>query len=178
MKTRRFCRILYFCFLSLIFVCCSDKFKTVHEQYLFVDKSDLKDDTLIADSVTKAFFSRLSRPSSFGRTLVYKLSKEQEGKEFYIVFYGKIRTNFAQSNATITVVEHTNKSEQICWLSLFLRRHFTDQNKWCYFKDSIRIEPSYMGKLGSSITCVAFLAGTQNEKFDLDTLHIAIKEKM
>ena len=171
-------RIFLCCFLFVIVVCCTDRYKTVHEHYVMINTSDLKNDSLIFDSLSKSYYSRLNKPASFGRTFSYKLSKAQEGKKFYLVFYGKTRSNYAQSNATITIIGHTSQNEQICWLSIFLRRHYTDQNKWCYFRDSIRIEPTYLGKTISTITCVPYLAGSNTEEFDLDTLLVTIKEKL
>ena len=178
MKLNGVGRIFLIYFLPVIFSACSDKYKTVHEQFIEVNKSDLRNDTLIRETVSNSYFSRLNKPGSFGRMCVYQLSKEQEGKEFWVVFSGKTRSNYAQSNATITVTGRNKNHEQIYWLSLFLKGTYSEQNKWCYFKDSIHIEPAFFGKKYNSITCVAFLPTSTAENFDIDTLHVTIKVKI
>ncbi|MES2680401.1 MAG: hypothetical protein V4635_10970 [Bacteroidota bacterium] len=170
-------KIISVCFVVVCFISCSDRYKTVQEQFVEVNRSDLKDDTLIKDSGSAFYFSRLSKPNSFGRLYVYKYPEDQIGKEHYVVFSGKTRTNYAESNSTISLAVHDKKGEQLCWKSIFLRRHFTDINKWVYFKDSIRIDPKYIGKKSATVSCMLYLARSTNENFDFDTLHVTVKEK-
>lgn len=163
--------VIFFC------VSCGEKYRTVHRQFMLVDKFNLKDDTLITDRETGRPFSRLQRPNTFGRTYVYTLSEKQRGKGFYVIFKGKIRSNYAESNATITVSLHNEKKEQLAWLPLFLRRHFFDINKWCYFQDSIRVEPLYKWNKVKTISCMPYLSNSSAERFDVDTLEVTIKEE-
>lgn len=171
-------KVLIQLIVLLIFSSCGDKYNTIHEQAITVNKDDLKDDSIITDSINGGYYTRLTQPASFGRTLKYTLNAEQEGKGFYIIFSGRARSNYAQSNGTISVSIHDKDNEQLGWFSVFLKSNFTEKNTWCHFKDSIKIEPVLEGKKHKSITCLVFLAASTQEVFDLDSLYVVIKEKV
>ncbi len=171
------CTIFLVLFSASVFVSCKDHFDTVHEQVIQVDTSNLRDDTLMMDNSLSHSFSRLKKSNSFGRVYTYKYPDALIGKELLLVFEGKMRTNYAESNSTISLAVHEKEGGQLNWMSIFLRRHFTDINTWCRFKDSIRIDPKYIGKKSATVTCMLYLANSNKENFDFDSLKVKIKVK-
>lgn len=178
MTLRTHQKVLFQLIFLLIFSSCGDRYKTVHEQEITINKDDLKSDSVLKDSSNGNFYTRLTQPVSFGRTFKYALNEEQEGKGFYIVFSGRAKSNYAQSNGTISVSIHDKDNEQLGWFSVFLKNYFTEKNVWCHFKDSVKIEPVLAGKKHKTITCMVFLAASTKEVFDLDSLYVVIKEKV
>jgi len=164
--------------VSVFFVSCADRYETIHEQSILIDKKNLRDDTLIKDSISQHYFSRIKRKGSYGRMLNFQLAKDQVGKEFYVVFEGRIRTNYPQSNSTISVATNDRSGNQIDWLVAFLKPFYSTVNEWCYFKDSVRIEHNKKGSKLTAISCFAYIPVGTDELFDMDSLRVAIKQKM
>jgi len=174
MKHRILCWLSFascFCMLS-----CVERYTTIHQQMMMIDKNKLQDDSLIKYPGTNSYFSRIKEHGSFGRRMVFPLNEKQERKEFYIVFTGKIRSNYPQSKSTITVVTNDKSGAQIDWRCVFLKTFYTEMNRWCYFKDSVKITVDERWRKHRSITCFPFLPSGTGEAFDIDSLYVSINE--
>jgi hypothetical protein len=166
--------------LLFVFVinACADGYQTITERTIVLDKSKTKDDTLLKDSTQNFYFSRLSKPNTFGIMFDYTLPEDAQNKEVYVVVKGQSRSNYAQSNALIAVVTHNKENEQLSWMIMTMRYHYTSINEWCSFKDSIRLPANFKGKTYSLITVATHQPVSTAENFDLRDLQISIKVKL
>lgn len=162
-------------FLFALFGC--GRYKVIHTEKIVLDKNYKRiEDTLLTDSLEKFTFSRLTRPGSFGFKTVYNLPEKSQGKELIVALSGRCRTNLAVSDGMIVVVAHSKKDKQLSWDLVRMKYQFTDLNKWCSFRDSIRLPADFYGTQYSRITILSHLPAG-DEKFDLDGLNIEIREK-
>ncbi len=170
-------RIVIFLALFFSIVSCEDKFSTVHSRSLPAQASIRRNDTIIKDSITNLFFTRLSNKGSFGMMYTYYPPDDVRDKLIEVVFSGKARTSYPHSNASIVVTVGSKKDVQQGWTGRNIRYVFTDINTWCEFKDSVVIQREAWQDPYYRIDVFAYLPGPTAENFDLDTLHVKIKVK-
>lgn len=163
-------------FAILCLMGCGNRYDVVAEQVITVANSKRLDDTVMRDSTDHILFSRLRRPATFSFKYEYQIPEEKRDSEFYIVVSGRSRTNYAQSNAVMAVVPSEN-GEQVEWMIIPMRYQYTDINTWCHFRDSIRLPKHFNGKGYNRVTVAAHLSSSTAENFDLDTLHVMIRQK-
>ncbi len=169
---------LYF-FILFIFVACSDEYTLIHEDIVTVNKSKLRDDTLLHDTILNSNFSRLTKPNSYGLESAFKVSDEFKNKQLRIIFKGKGRIDQVYTKSSIVIAILTGDSNKVLiWKAMSLKYAYTDVNQWCWFADSIEVGPTYLNKTFSYIDVSPYLGDTQIEKFDMDTLTVQIKAKL
>lgn len=158
----------------LFLAACSDSYTTIDEQTI-VPGAKRYDDSVMEDNKAHMRFSRLHKLVSFGLRYSYKLSEENQDKPTYVSVSGKARTNSGVSGGVIAVITHYD-NDQLSWMVLPIKIHITDTNTWCLFHDSIYLSPRIDGRKYNTITAVAHLI-SDKEKFDLDGLHVAIRQR-
>jgi len=157
---------------------CEDKYSTLKSFNITAAGRSATADTIIKDSINNFYFSRLRYPNTGGLSATYTLTPEHQNKRLYVVVSGRARTNYAQSNAAIVFTAYDDREELLLWHALSLQYYFTDINKWCAFKDSLFFHPAVKNKYYGKISVVAYLGNATNERFDIDTLKVEIKEKI
>lgn len=108
---------------------------------------------------------------------VYRVPPEHQDKHFYIVFKGKIRSNYAQSNASIVFLAYDKNNNQLCWWALPARPHLVYQNQWNTFHDSLHIPGLINDVVYTTITAFPFLGPAKSETFDVDSLKVSLKQR-
>ena len=161
--------------LGFVFVRCTDRYIVLDNQTISIDKVKRADDTVLVDSVGRFRFSRLSRLNSFGMGANYTLPEKSRGKDIWVIVGGRTRTNYAQSNAVIAVVTHKGE-QQTSWMVVPLKYDYTSPDTWCSFRDSLKLGEKIDGKEYDQISIAAHLPGSTQENFDLETLHMIIKQ--
>lgn len=156
---------------------CDDKYNTIQTFKVTANNRSATADTVMKDGSGNFYFSRLRTPGTAGLIATYTLSTEHQNKGIYALVSGRIRTNYAHSNASIAFAAYDDKNEVLVWRAVFLRYYFTDIDQWCAFKDSIYFPANTKGKYYKSISALAFLGNSMKENFDIDTLKVEIKEK-
>lgn len=164
--------------LVLLINACGEGYQTITQRTIVLDRKKTKDDTLIKDTTQNFYFSRLSKSNTFGIMFDYTLPEDAQNKEVYVIVKGQSRSNYAQSNALIVIVTHNKENEQLSWMLMPMRYHYTSINQWCNFKDSIRLPANFKGKTYSLITVVAHQPISTAENFDLKDMQISIKAKL
>ncbi len=157
---------------------CGEKFESIHKEFVIANPKVLAEDVVIKDSIENFYFSRIYIHDKCGLQIIYKLPKEYQNKELWVVVRGRARTNYAHSNANISLNTRSIDGQMLCWKATRLRYYFTDINKWCHFKDSIFLTNSLFDKTHYTITTFAFLGNSGSELFDMDSLIIDIKQKI
>ncbi len=165
-------------FFILLIFSCDDKYQTFDSKLVKADSKSSSSDTIISDSIQKFSFSRLRRPETQGLRASFIISPAQRFKQLYIVVNGKIRTNYAYSNSTISISAEDSLKNILIWRAIFLRYYYTEINEWCYFKDSIFLPNNFDGKYYSKISAFTLLGPSSSENFDIDQLNVEIKEKI
>lgn len=166
------------CFFFLILMCsCEDRYDTINTCIALPDKEAHHDDTIMKDSIKGFYFSRLTEASSRGLQCNYTVPPELKNSELEIVFSGKIRTNFAVTNAFINVAAMSEDGAMASWNGLVLRYFITDINKWCPFKDSVHLKPESWHKPFHTIQTFSYRAGSTTEVVDVDSLTVVVKVK-
>jgi hypothetical protein len=168
-----------FIFIVLLLSNCNDKYNTFQSAVVTVSNNKgVANDTIIKDSVFNFSFSRLQKATARGLNATFTITPEHQEKDLYIVVSGKARTNYAHSNSSITLSAVSSKGELIAWKAFLLKYYYVDNNKWCYFKDSIFLKDNVDSKFYSVINVFGMLGDSKTENFDLDTLHVQLKEKI
>ncbi len=172
-------RIVIFLIVTLFFLAgCSDKYQVIQSITVTPNINKPTGDTIILDSTKKFYFSRLRAKGTGGLIGTYKVTADHVNKQLYIVVSGRVRTNYAHSNSTITVAVNDDQKNTIVWRAMSLKYYFTEINKWCPFKDSIMLAPNTDGKYYNEISVLTFMGPSESENFDIDTLKIQVKEKL
>jgi hypothetical protein len=159
----------------LLLTGCSDRYDVIAAQVVSVKEARRMSDTIMKDSVQGFYFSRLNKPATFGLSCDVKIPEPNQNKQLFVVAYGRARSNYAQSGGIIVVAAHYN-NEQVSWMILPIKIHITDTNTWCYFRDSLRLDNKIDGKSYNHIGVMSHLPHSTKEKFDLDTLHVLLKQ--
>jgi hypothetical protein len=165
-------------FLVLVLSACEDGYQTIVESNIVLSENKTTDDTLLKDNAQNFYFSRLSKPNTFGIMFDYILPEDAQNKEVYVIVKGQSRSNYAQSNALIVVVTHNKEGEQLSWMLMPLRYYYTSINEWCSFRDSVRLPSNFKGKAYNLITVVAHQPISTAENFDLKEMQVSIKAKL
>jgi hypothetical protein len=160
----------------LLLAGCSDRYDTIVEQAVSVKEARHMSDTMMKDSVQGFYFSRLNKPASFGLGCDVRIPEQNQNKQLFLVTYGRARSNYAQSGGIIVAAAHYN-DVQVSWMVLPIKIHITDTNTWCYFRDSVRLDNKIDGKSYNHINVMTHLPYSTTEKFDIDTLHVLLKQK-
>lgn len=160
-------------------VCCSciRNDEVIFQQLIIADKHNLHaEDTVIVDKWSKKAYSRLSKPNVAGIQFYYELPTEYQDKHLYVVFDGKVRTNYAQSNAAMVLLAFDKNKNQLCWLVTPLRPSILKQNEWCHFRDSVHISNAINGFNYVALNAFPYINGSSNENLDIDSLKIIVKK--
>jgi len=164
--------------VCLIFlVSCDDRYDTINTCVALPSPSTHQADTIIKDSISGYYFSRLTQAASVGLQCTYILPNDYRTDELEIVFSGRIRTNYVMTNANICVSTVDVDGKIISWNGQLLRYYTTDINKWVPFKDSIHLKPESWNKPFHYINTFAFLGESAEENADFDSLHVQVKVK-
>lgn len=158
-------------------VSCEDRYETINTCIALPNQNTHQADTIINDSVSGHYFSRLTQAASGGLQCAYILPSEYKTNELEIVFSGRIRTNYVMTNANICVSTVDEDGKIISWNGQSLRYYTTDINKWVPFKDSIHLKPESWNKPFHSINTFAFLGESAKESADFDSLQVQVKIK-
>jgi hypothetical protein len=172
-------RISLFLFLILILCGCEDEFRTFDVQTITVANNkpgSLTRDTIMMDSAGKFKFSRLRFPSSSGLNATCVIDETHREKPLWVVFSGRVRSNYAHSNATITMAAVSPENGMLVWKGSLLRYYVVDVNRWCHFRDSFYLEATFNNKPYGSVSVFTFLGDSEREDFDVDTLHVEFRE--
>ena len=163
--------------LTCVLVSCSKPDEVIYQELIIANKHKLHAaDTTIVDSVSNTAYSRLSKPNSAGIQFYYELPQEHQDKHLYVVFDGRIRSNYAQSNATIVLTAFDKNKGQLCWLVTPLRPSILKQNEWCHFRDSVHISNAIHGTNYVSLNAFPYINNSSNENLDIDSLNIIVKK--
>jgi hypothetical protein len=158
----------------LLLAGCGDRYDIIADQAVSVKEARHLSDTLMQDSLG-FYFSRLNKPSTFGLSCSFDIPEKNQNKELFVVAYGRTRSNYAQSGGIIAVATHFN-NDQVSWMVLPISIHITDTNTWCTFRDSVRLSNKIDNKSYNHISVVTHLPNSTKEKFDMDTLHVLLKQ--
>lgn len=166
-------------FLLIFFYACDDKYATFEKSVITVHNNRSGSaDTVMKDQGTDFFYSRLRKKNTGGLSAICFIGPAHQNKKMWVVVSGRVRTNYAHSNSTITLSATSKENEVLLWRAIFLKYYYTDCNKWCYFKDSINLPAGYFNKAYTAITAFAYLGDSEKENFDLDTLKVEFKEQI
>ena len=106
---------------------CRDKFENVCENIITVDNNRANTgDTVLFDSINKFKFSRVNKKDASTLVASFTLPKEQQNKALWVVFSGRVRSNFAHSNSSITLAAMSEKGECLVWRATLLKYYYTD----------------------------------------------------
>lgn len=165
-------------FFVQLFSACRQDAELVDEKLLLpADVTIHQDDTVMTDTINAALFSRLNKAASQGMLYEYRLPPERQDKHFYIVFKGKIRSNYAQSNAAVVFLAFDKNNNQLCWWALPARPHLVYQNQWNTFHDSLHIPGLINDVVYTTIRAFPFLGASTAESFDVDSLKVSLKQR-
>lgn len=170
-------RLIILCACAIHFSCKQDA-ELVHEKMLSpADSSVQQENLVIRDSANGQVFTRLYKAGTQGMVYHYDLPQELINKHFYIVFKGKMRSNYAQSNGSVVFLAFDKNKSQLCWWSLPVRPHLVLQNQWNVFHDSLHI-PGLINDIPYvSVHAFPFLGNSASENFDVDSLHVMLKQR-
>ncbi len=163
--------------IASICVSCDKTYETIYQCAAVPEKTERGEDTLMKDSSANFNFSRLRKPNSGGISCHYLFEPGKPQSEYYVVFHGRIRTNYAQSNAFINLSSIDVDGNIINWNSSSLKYFVTDTDQWCWFKDSILIKYESWNKPYKMVNVFPFLGPSASENFDVDTLFVELKER-
>lgn len=166
--------IVFFLFCLLCFSC-REEFKSVQKFDITTLNNPKSGDTAIYDPKDKFYFSRITRPSCGGLNAPFKIEEVNRNKRIWVIFKGRARTNYAQSNASISVAAIGLNQMTVVWKAIFLRYYITDLNTWCPFKDSVLLPREKLEQKYSLVNTIAYLGNSNSEMFDVDTLHVEYK---
>lgn len=169
---RDLCKAIAFFFLCLFCFSCREEFKSVQKFDVTALNNPKSGDTAIYDEQDKFYFSRITRPSCGGLNAPFKIEEKNRNKKIWVIFSGRARTNYVQSNATISIAAVGLNQMTVVWKAIFLRYYITDINQWCPFKDSTLLPREKLEQKYSLVNTIAYLGNSTNEKFDVDTLHV------
>ncbi len=165
-------------FFVLVFVSCSSPDDIVDSQTIIAGKPGTSSgDSICIDSLTHTPFSRIRKSNTAGLQYVFNVSEANQNKHYYIVFKGRVRTNYALSNAAIVLMAFDKDKQQLCWMTAPLRPFVVQQNNWNYFLDSIHI-PNVMNDVRyTTLNAFAYLGNSNFENMDIDTFKVTLKRK-
>lgn len=164
--------------IGIVMVSCKQDAELVNEKMLLpADSSVQQENLVLRDSITGHLFTRLYRPATQGMVYSYNLPPEQQNKHYYIVFRGKMRSNYAQSNGGVVFLARDKNNGQLCWWSLPARPHLVLQNQWNVFHDSLHIPGLINDIVYTSVHAFPFLGNSTTENFDVDSLHVMLKQR-
>lgn len=164
------------CIYFLMFVNCQHKYEKIHSDIIFCENAKHNQDTILIDSLQNLNFSRLNKFSSCGMEFIYNVPKNIQNIAVCVVFSGRVRTNYAFSNAAVVCSAFSEKKEKLFWNSINLRNVFIGINNWSTFRDSIFFPSDFYGQNYNVISGHLFLGESKAENFDIDTLKIEIKK--
>ena len=159
----------------ILFFSCEDKYELIDSKTTVPDPKKINGDTILYDSSGSFYYSRITKINTQGLLSQFTLPDEFKTKDLEVVFNGRIRTNYAQSNTYINIVPYDRNGVMLGWNGVSLRYYFTEINKWCYFKDSIHLKFESWNQPFHLINTFSYLGNSTKEKFDLDCLHVQIK---
>jgi hypothetical protein len=134
-------------------------------------------DTVLMDSLTNTLFSRIQKPNAEGMAYTYTLKAPYLEQEIYVIYKGKVRSNFAFSQGALAFVAYDEWGQQLCWWGITLRPHLQYQNEWNTFSDSIHIPALIEKRKYSGIKAYPFLGNSPGEKLDIDSFEITLKKR-
>lgn len=114
---------------------CGEKYSTFQHYETTVKNNKPAGDTIVKDSILNFYFSRLCKPGAGGLKASCWIGPAHQNKKMWVVVSGRMRTNYAHSNATITFSAIGKNNEIVLWRAIFLKHYAEDINKWCFFKD-------------------------------------------
>ncbi len=170
-------KILFLLPIIFFIISCEDKFSIVESKTFPAQQIAHQNDTVINDTITHSFFSRLHNRGAFGMIYTYFPPDNIRDKPMEIVFSGNARTNYAYSNAFVNVTMGSKKGVQLGWTGRNLRYFFTDINTWCKFRDSVTFKREDWHDPYYRIDVFSYLPNPTQENFDIDTLFVKIKVK-
>lgn len=172
---------IFFSFLFALFLLtsCEAPFLPVATYTAIPGKTNLpSSDTVMTDSISGIKFSRLTKVGVGGIAVKHEFKQEQQNKPTWVVFSGRLRSNYVHSNSSITISGSDPTGQNILWKAVFLKYHLVELNRWMPFRDSVLIPPSYDNKLFQTIYVFTYMGGKPGENFDLDTLRVLIKQQL
>lgn len=172
---RNFCSAILLFFICFFCFSCREEFKSAQKFSVTALNNPPSGDTAMLDEKDKFYFSRITNPSCGGLNAPWKISEENRNKRIWVIFSGRARTNYVQSNATISVAAIGLNQTAVVWQAVFLRYYITDINAWCPFKDSVLLPKEKLEQKYSMVNTIAYLGNSKEEKFDIDTLKVEYK---
>ncbi|HQQ94722.1 MAG TPA: hypothetical protein PLQ93_09220 [Bacteroidia bacterium] len=168
--------VFLLCMFSLI--SCRQTSVPVREEFLIPAVSPYHmQDTVIYDSLNHLSFSRLRHASDMGMYWHFEMPEEMQGKDYDLVFEGRVRSNYVQSKGVLVFTAYDMHKAQVCWWTLPLSPHIEKLNEWNAFRDSLRLTGWINGAHYSTIRVFPFLGDSKQEHLDFDTLKITLKQR-
>jgi hypothetical protein len=158
-------------------VSCTETYDFVGEQIIVPIEENAKEDIILKDSTSNFLFSRIQGSGATGLFTYFKIPFDNQNKELWIVFQGRLRSNLPQSHAAITVSGSNDSGEVLSKDICPLRYFVTETNKWCHFKDSVFLKSKLNFRPYNIVHVYALLENSYLEAFDIDTLRITIRQK-
>jgi hypothetical protein len=168
-------KLFLMCSVLFLFGSCQKEAELIVKKKVFAQADVHKEDTIMKEG--NRYFSRLYKENSMGLIGEFIVPDSLKEKELIVTFYGKARTNYAFSNASIRVAVISEDKEVLGWPVFNLRQQFTENNEWCYFRDSVSLIHQSWQKPYHYIDVAALLGNSTHEQFDIDTLFFDIKAK-
>jgi hypothetical protein len=160
------------------FCSCKQDAETINQKLILAkDLGVHQMDTVIYDSISKSYFSRIQRPNAEGMAYNYTIPKPYLEKELYIIYRGKVRSNFAFSQGALAFVAYDEWGQQLCWWGITLRPHLQYQNEWNAFSDSIHIPALIDKKKYVGVKAYPFLGTSPGENLDIDSFLVTLKRR-
>jgi len=165
--------LVLWCFCS-----CKPDAERIHQRLILAKDSGVHQmDTVLLDTITKTYFSRIQKPNAEGMAYTYTIPKPYIEKEVYIIYKGKARSNFAFSQGALAFVAFDEWGQQLCWWGITLRPHLQYQNEWNAFSDSIHIPALIEKRKYAGVKAYPFLGNSPGEKLDIDSFQIILKKR-
>ncbi|MBK9284297.1 MAG: hypothetical protein IPM51_08225 [Sphingobacteriaceae bacterium] len=166
------CRLILLTGIFIFLSACKEDYKTIQKFTVTPANREPKGDTIMHDNQGNFDFSRIVKKNEAGLTALINISEENRNKKIWVIFSGRLRTNYAHSNATISIAAIGLNQTIVVWNASFLKYFVTEINQWCPFKDSILLPREKLEQKYSMINTMAFLGNSENENFDVDTLKV------
>lgn len=160
------------------FCSCKQDAETINRQLILPGDSSVHvNDTIVLDSTTHTYFSRIQKPDGAGLTYSFSIPRPYQEKELYVIFKGLARSNFAVSKGVLVFVAFDESWKQLCWWALPIRPHLKYQSAWNPFIDSLHVPSLIENRKYTYVKAHPFLGESPGEKLDIDSFEVIIKKR-
>ncbi|MGZ3899827.1 MAG: hypothetical protein ACXVNO_08670 [Bacteroidia bacterium] len=152
---------------------CTNK-EVIVEEYMFGSPRTENGGKWLEDSVYKNHkFCRMDSSVIYGPRYVYEVKEQDRGKEIWLTLTGKVRTNFVHTTGAI-IYEQVDDKKVWSWDGSNFHYHITDLNKWCYFKERIKMPKASKDFPYTKIRIQPIIGTPGKELLDVDSIKILL----